>query len=56
MSKPVTVYLVGNAASPKTNQWLSMSNCKVTSWAAFVEQGEGATYKEVRVSKPRRNK
>lgn len=56
MSKPVTVYLVGNAASPKTNQWLSMSDCEVTAWAAFASLGEGATFKEVRVSKPRRKK
>ena len=54
MSKPVTVYLVGNAASPKTNQWLSMTDCKVTAEDAFLAQGEGATFKEVRVSKPRR--
>ena len=54
MSKPVTVYLVGNASSPKTNQWLSMTDDRATADAAFAELGEGATFKEVRVSKPRR--
>ena len=54
MSKPVTVYLVGNAASPKTNQWLSMTDHRPTADAAFVALGEGATFKEVKVSKPRR--
>ena len=54
MSKPVTVYLVGNASSPKTNQWLSMTDDRATADAAFAELGEGATFKEVKVSKPRR--
>ena len=54
MSKPVTVFLVGNASSPKTNQWLSMTDDRATADAAFAALGEGATFKEVKVSKPRR--
>jgi len=54
MSKPVTVFLVGNASSPKTNQWLSMTDCRHTAQVAYEALGEGATFKEVKVSKPRR--
>jgi hypothetical protein len=54
MSKPVTVFLVGNASSPKTNQWLSMTDCRHTAQVAYDAIGEGATFKEVKVSKPRR--
>jgi len=50
----VTVYLVGNAASPKTNQWLSMTDHRPTADAAFTALGEGATFKEVKVAPPRK--
>ena len=43
------VYLVGDASSPKTNQWLAMTN----SWAECerlkAERGPGATHKVVTV-------
>ena len=54
MSKPVTVYLVGNADSPKTNQWFSMTDDRATAHFEVQARGEGAVLKEVKVSKPRR--
>jgi hypothetical protein len=55
MSATKRVYLIGDANSPKTNQWLQMTNCKSTAEAALAEAGEGATFKEVTV-RPKRAK
>jgi len=48
----VTVYLVGDAQSPKTNQWLAMTNSTAERDRLLADAGEGATTKEV-VVKPR---
>jgi hypothetical protein len=47
------VYLVGDANSPKTNQWLSMTNCPTLAVERALEVGPEATRKVVTVAPPR---
>ena len=54
MSKVTKVYLIGDAKSPSTNQWLQMTADRPTADAALAAAGEGATFKEVTVRPQRR--
>ena len=54
MSKPVTVWLVGDDQSSKTNSWLAMTNDE-NNVAALMEQLGGTTVKSIEV-KPRRRR
>ena len=49
------VYLVGDENSPKTNQWLSMTNSLEEAERLMAEQGHTATMREVAVP-PSRSK
>ena len=49
------IYLIGDAKSPSTNQWLQMTADRATADAALAAAGEGATFKEVIVRPQRRN-
>ena len=50
------VYLIGDKNSPKTNQWLQMTNDRQVAASAVAAAGEGATFKEVLVPPARRVK
>jgi hypothetical protein len=47
------VYLVGDANSPKTNQWLSMTDCPTLAETRALEIGPEATRKTITVAPPR---
>jgi len=47
------VYLVGDTNSPKTNQWLSMTDCPDLAEARKAELGPTATTKVIEVSPAR---
>jgi hypothetical protein len=47
------VYLIGDANSPKTNQWLSMTDCPNLAVARALEVGPEATRKTITVAPPR---
>ncbi len=51
-----TVYLVGDKDSPKTNQWLSMSNDIGLADTRALEVGPEATRKTIEVKPPYRGK
>jgi len=50
------VFLIGDKNSPKTNQWLQMTNDRQVAASALAAAGDGATFKEVVVPPRRRVK
>ena len=50
------IYLVGDKDSPKTNQWLSMTNDEVLADNRALEVGLEATRKTIEVKPPYRGK
>ena len=56
MAAPTKVYLIGDKNSPKTNQWLQMTNDRAAAEAELALAGPDATFKEVTVRAPRRAK